>query len=137
MIYSDSKRVYCRSIAAKGTKLSREEVEAGVMLDRVNVIIAYIDLPDTSPIHIYCRRERIENATVEVEKIEGEVAISDVYHLKIFNVKRECTTVLFLPLYQAVSDKEEMVLRFIDCDFDDMVIDEYLTDKKVQLDHCF
>ncbi|XP_052794391.1 uncharacterized protein LOC128227679 isoform X2 [Mya arenaria] len=117
-------------IKAQGTRVTRKEVENGIFLDRVNVIIAHMDIPEASYTYLYCRSERVENSTIKVPNFLEEFPLSDVYNFKIFNVNKECNSVLFLPLYQPPSKKEQMILRFIDSSYEDMVIDEYVSDQK-------
>ncbi|KAH3830562.1 hypothetical protein DPMN_103807 [Dreissena polymorpha] len=117
-------------IKAKGTKITRAEMEKGIQLHRVGVIVAQLDIPERFPTGIYCRRERVEHATVKIPHLEEEFSFGDVYHIRVFDVNQDCKALLFLPLYEAPSGNEQMIVRFLCGNYDDFVADEYVTNGK-------
>ncbi|XP_052283247.1 uncharacterized protein LOC127880061 [Dreissena polymorpha] len=118
------------NIRAIGTKLTRVEMEKPNLLVRVGVIVAHLDIPEGFHTGIYCRREKVEHATVEIPHLEEEFTFEDVYHIRVFDVNQDCKALLYLPVYQAPSEKEEMVVRFLGGKYDDFVADEYATTGK-------
>jgi len=101
---------------AKGMKLSRKMVQRPFVVDRVGLIIQSLDLPERIPAGFYCRRERAENATVDLPSYTEESMLSDVFHIRIYDCMRDCKTTIYLPIYKLPSEKEEMIMRFINCD---------------------
>ena len=73
------------------------------------------------PAAFYCRREKSENTTVIFKPVEDEKFFSDIFHIKVSDVNRDCVAKIYLPLYVVPSDMEEMVLRFRDCADEDHV----------------
>lgn len=90
----------------------------------MGIILESIDLPVTFPTAFYCRREKSENTTVAFETFEDEKIFSDIFHIKVSDVNRDCKARIYLPLYVAASDNEEIVLRFKNCADEDHVADE-------------
>ncbi|KAL4227593.1 hypothetical protein ACF0H5_013036 [Mactra antiquata] len=99
------------NIKAKGLKIKRRDVTQPTKIDRVGIIIESIDIPKEFPTGFYCRREKTENSSVPLPKPEEESVFSDVFHIRIFEVNRDCPTKILLPVYRAPSDKEQMVIR--------------------------
>lgn len=122
-------------IKAKGLKITRSDVAQPYRLDRVGVVIDSIDIPQEFPTGFYCRREMAENSTVPLQKFEEESVYSDVFHIRIFDVNRNCKANIYLPLYRLPSEKELLVIRFISSsyDLDDQVLNEWETVNQV---HC-
>ena len=93
--------------------MSRDLVAQPFTVDRTDVIIDHIDIPSKMIPSFYCRREKVENSSVNVGRFEQEQVLSDVFFIRITECNRECPTKLYIPLYSAKSDKEELVLRFL------------------------
>ncbi|KAH3840957.1 hypothetical protein DPMN_114415, partial [Dreissena polymorpha] len=119
------------NIRAKGIKITREQVAKPYPVDRVGVIIASIDIPTEFPTGFYCRREKVENSTIQISKREEEAVISDVYHIRIFEVNRNCVATIQLPVYRLPSEKEQMMLRFIESAPEDRPLDNFITNNKM------
>lgn len=123
-----------RLIRAKGMKITRKDVTKPMVVDRVGVVLAKFDIPKGFPTGFYCRREKTENTTIKLRKIEEESVFSDVFHIRLFEVNRDCDVQINLPLYRAPTEKEQLVLRFYNCPLEDEPIDEYITENKVYHD---
>ncbi|XP_052794595.1 uncharacterized protein LOC128227786 [Mya arenaria] len=128
-------------VMAKGMKLTKKMVSRPYRVDRVGVIIDHIDLPGRFPTGFYCRRERAESATVTLQDNTEESIFSDVFHIRIYDVNRDCQAKLYLPIYKLPSDKEEMLIRFINCNFkpkrvDAVQIDEASNDSNDTTNYC-
>ncbi|XP_053406153.1 ankyrin-2-like isoform X1 [Mercenaria mercenaria] len=117
-------------IQAKGMKITRHNVSQGLTVDRVGVIIHNIDIPKEFPTGFYCRREKAENATVTLKKYDEESVFSDVYHIRIFEVNRDCKTKIYLPVFKAPSEKEQMVIHFINTAEEDKVVENAIVQNK-------
>lgn len=91
-------------------------------VDRVGVVLKKFDIPAKLPVGFYCRRERAENATAQLQNIDDEHVFSDVFFLRIFETNRDCKAVIYLPLYKHASDKTELVLRLMDSENADKVV---------------
>jgi len=116
--------LYFRNIKAKALKIARKDFIQNMIIDRVGVMLEKFDIPREFPTGFYCRREKTENATINVKKIEEETLFSDIFHLRIFEVKRDCPVHINLPLYKPPSEKEQMILRFYNCPLEDRTIDK-------------
>ena len=103
------------------------------VLIRVGVIVVYLDVPEGLHTCIYCRRENVEHATVKIPHLEEEFSFGDVYHIRVFDVNQDCKALLYLPLYEAPSKKEQIIVRFLWGKYDDFVADEYVTSGKVNI----
>jgi hypothetical protein len=104
-------------------KISHRNVSQPLTIERVGVIIENIDIPREFPTGFYCRREKVENATVKLKKYEEESVFSDVFHIRIFETNRDCKTTMYLPVFKAPSEKEQLVIHFINVAEEDMVVD--------------
>ena len=104
-----------RFIKAKGLKITHEFASQPQTIERVDIILESIDLPRGFHAAFYCRREKPENTFVHFKTVEDEKTFSDIFHIKISDVNRDCRAKIYLPLYVPPSDKEEMILRFINC----------------------
>lgn len=113
-------------------KISRQQYTPSMVVDRVGVVLEKFDIPREFPAGFYCRREKAENATIQLKKFDEESIFSDVFHIRIFEVNRDCPVHINLPLYKAPSDKEQMVLRFYNCALEDREIDEGVVVNKVK-----
>ena len=113
-------------------KITRRNVSQPLTIDRVGVIIETIDIPKEFPTGFYCRREKAENSTVTLKKHEEESVFSDVFHIRIFETNRDCKTTLFLPLFKAPSDKEQLVIHFLNVAEEDKVVDNATERNKVK-----
>ena len=82
-------------------------------LDRVGVIIQDMYVEPNNPASLYCRREKSENSSVVLKPEAEEYIFSDVFHFQLSDVIKECPIKLYLPLYEAPSEKEELVVRFV------------------------
>lgn len=91
-------------------------IQSPHVVDRVGLIIQSLDLPDKTTAGFYCRRERAENATVDVPFYDEESMLSDVFHIRIYDCNRDCKMTIYLPIYKLPSEKEEIIIRFINCD---------------------
>lgn len=120
-----------RHIKAKGMKVSYQQTQQPLRVERVAVVLHKLDIPEGLPVGFYCRRELAENATVPLPVHEEEKVVSDVFHIRVFDVSRDCPAVVHLPLYKVASEKEQLVLRFIDSAFEDRPVDGVITGKKV------
>lgn len=118
-------------ILAKGLKITKDVVSEPLKIDRVEIILESIDIPREFPTGFYCRRERPENATVEIKKFKDEHVFSDVFHIRIFDVSRDCHAKILLPLYKLPSDKEQLVMRFINQEREDEIIKETVSKSKI------
>lgn len=116
-------------------KISKKEYKQSMVIDRVGVVLEKFDIPKEFPTGLYCRREKTENATIKLNKIEGESVLSDIFHIRIFEINRECPAQINLPLYKVPTEKEQMVLRFYNCPLEDVPIDECIIQNKVLLNH--
>ncbi|XP_052794551.1 uncharacterized protein LOC128227765 [Mya arenaria] len=128
-------------VMAKGMKLTKRMVSRPYRVDRVGVLIEHIDLPGSFPTGFYCRRERAENATVTLQDNIEESIFSDVFHIRIYDVNRDCHAKIYLPIYKLPSDKEEVLIRFINCNFkpkrvDAVQIDEASNDSNDATKYC-
>ncbi|XP_052794552.1 uncharacterized protein LOC128227766 isoform X1 [Mya arenaria] len=128
-------------VMAKGMKLTKRMVSRPYRVDRVGVVIDHIDLPGRFPTGFYCRRERAESATVTLQDHTEESIFSDVFHIRIYDVNRDCHAKFYLPIYKLPSDKEEMLIRFINCSFkpkrvDAMQIEEASNDSNDTANYC-
>ena len=103
-----------------------------MVVDRVGVMLEKFDIPREFPTGFYCRREKTENATINVRKIKEETLFSDIFHLRIFEVNRDCPVHINLPLYKPPSEKEQMILRFYNCPLEDRTIDECIMNNQVR-----
>ena len=83
-----------------------------------------MEIPAVFPTAFYCRREKAENTTVQFEPVQDEKFFSDIFHIKVSDVNRDCPAKIYLPLYVPPSDMEELVLRFMNCADDDHVVDQ-------------
>lgn len=102
-------------------------------IERVGVVLEKFDIPRHFPTGFYCRREKTENATIKLKKLEDESVHSDVFHIKIFEINRDCPALINLPIYKVPSDKEQLVLRFFNCALEDRPIDEHVIVDQVSL----
>ncbi|XP_052795384.1 uncharacterized protein LOC128228245 isoform X2 [Mya arenaria] len=118
-------------IQAKGMKISRRQVEKAMKIERVGVIITKFDIPGEFPTGFYCRREKAENSSMSLPQHAEETVLSDVFHIRVFEVNKDCPAVIHLPLYKAPSEKEQMVLRFINCKDEDRSVEACVTENKV------
>lgn len=118
-------------IKAKGQKITLKDVSKPLKIDRVGVIIDKIDIPKEFPTGFYCRRERGENSVVTLKNYTDESIYSDVFHIRIYEVNRDCTAKLKLPLYRPPSDKEELVIRFINSGKPDVTLNEWETLERI------
>lgn len=121
-------------IKAKGMKISHRNVSQPLTIERVGVIIENIDIPREFPTGFYCRREKVENATVKLKKYEEESVFSDVFHIRIFETNRDCKTTMYLPVFKAPSEKEQLVIHFINVAEEDMVVDNATV--RNQINYC-
>ncbi|WAQ98591.1 ANR31-like protein [Mya arenaria] len=141
-VIKDSLQVYATLyVMAKGMKLTKRMVSRPYRVDRVGVVIDHIDLPGRFPTGFYCRRERAESATVTLQDHTEESIFSDVFHIRIYDVNRDCHAKFYLPIYKLPSDKEEMLIRFINCSFkpkrvDAMQIEEASNDSNDTTNYC-
>lgn len=120
-----------RYIKAKGLKVSRKQLTKSMHIERVGIILEKFDIPKEFPAGFYCRREKVENATVVLKTVEGETVLSDVFHIRIFEVNRDCPAQINLPMYKAPTDKEEIVLRFVNSTLEDRCIETCVFENKV------
>lgn len=118
-------------IKAKGMKISQKTVSSPLKIDRVGLVIEAIDIPKEFPTGFYCRRERAENSSVTVKKYAEENVFSDVFHIRIFEVNRDCKAKLNFPLYRPPSGKEELVVRFLNDAGQDITLRNWETKNKV------
>lgn len=121
-----------RYIKAKGMKITRGVISGNYKVERVGAIIESIDIPKEFPTGFYCRREKAENATVTLKKYHEETIFSDVFHIRIFEVNRDCKAEIYLPVFKAPSEKEEMVIHLINPSEEDKVVDHCRTENKVK-----
>lgn len=121
-------------IKAKGMKITQANVTDRYKVERVGIIIDSIDIPREFPTGFYCRREKAENATVVLNKCSEESIFSDVFHIRIFDVYRDCNTKLLLPVFKAPSEKEQMVLHLISPAKEDRIVNQCITENK--LSYC-
>lgn len=112
-------------------KISRKDYKQSMVIDRVGVVLEKFDIPKEFPTGFYCRREKTENATIQLKKIDEESVFSDIFHIRMFDVNRNCPVQINLPLYKAPTDKEQMVLRFYNCQLDDRQVDECIVQNGV------
>ena len=120
-------------IKAIGKKISRKEFNKPLYIDRVGVILERFDIPKEFPTGFYCRREKVENTSVALKKLEDESVHSDVFHLKIFDVNRDCPVQINLPIYKAPTEKEQLHLRFFNGPLEDRPVDDVVTDNNVRI----
>lgn len=121
-------------IKAKGLKITHEFISKPQTIDRVDIILESLDLPRGFHAAFYCRREKSENTTMNFKIFEDERTFSDIFHIKISDVNRDCKAKIYLPLYVPPSDKEIMVLRFMNCAEEDRVVEEYIV--REGLNYC-
>ncbi|XP_052281533.1 uncharacterized protein LOC127878994 [Dreissena polymorpha] len=115
-------------IMANGLKIRRTDLRDNLFLvERVGIIVRKFDFPVELPsVGFYCRREKAENTSIELPPYQEETVFSDIFHIRLFDAMRDCGATLYLPLYQCPSDKEEVVLRYLNSDIPDRPMSQYI-----------
>jgi len=124
-------RCYFRGILIEGVTLTSPEFHEPVLLAKTGLKILACTFPEQTSCYVYFRRDKLENTNVTWKKVEGEYIFSDVFHIRIETMSEYSSCSLLLPLYINPVSKEDMVLRYFDCELEDKDVEDFVVEDGV------